>query len=238
MSKALSTTVQQALAAKQQNIANRLAGLGGGTSTPFIRAKANTFIFPDEDRVKGELAVVVLDWAFHYAWWEGQYEPGSTSSPVCVAVGQVASELAPASTSPKPQNDKCATCPKNQFGSGGGNRKACKNTINLAVMRWDDEIEDDTIYFISIPPASLGNWGAYNKKLMEAGFDTSQVVTVVSFDDSVDYVKLKFSADRNMTKDYTEEDEDGGSYVNQFLTNLPQATEALLREPQFSSDEE
>ena len=237
MSKALSTTVQQALAAKRQNMTERLAGLGGGGSTPFIRAKANTFIMPDEERIKNELSVIVLDWAFHYAWWEGQYEPGATASPVCVAVGQVAANLAPASTSPKPQNDKCATCPKNQFGSGGGNRKACKNTINLAVMRWDEEVEDDTIYFLSIPPASLNNWGAYDKKLMENGFDSSQVVTVISFDDSVDYVKFKFTADRNMTKEYVAEDEDGGSYLNQFLSNLPKATETLLREPQFSTDE-
>jgi len=237
MSTALSKSIQQQLAARQETMAARLAGLGSGESMPFVKVKNKQFFFPDGSSVKGSLSMVVLDWGYHYAYWEGAYNPGDTDSPVCVAVGQNPATLVPAAASPKRQNDICATCPMNQFGSGNGNRKACKNTVNLAFMRYDDEVEDDTIYFLAVPPASLKNWGMYNKKLMEAGVAEAQVVTVVELDMSVDHIKFKFSAHKAMTSDYQEEDEDGNSYMAAFLSQMPKATEAILREPSFSSDE-
>ena len=239
MSTALSTTVAKQLEARKKDMAARLAGLGGdGGNMQFLRAKAGKFRFPDDEIVKGEVTAVIIDWAYHYGYWDSVYDPSNHEPPVCVAVGQNAATLKPAASSPKRQNDDCATCPMNQFGSGGGNRKACKNTVNLALIRYDDEIEDDTIYFLSIPPASLRNFKQYASKVAETGRDLAEVVTVISFDDAVDYVKFKFTADARMTKDYTEEDDDGSSYLAGYLTKMPEATDLLLREPSFESSDE
>jgi len=239
MSKSLSKTVNTQLAARKQNMAERLAGLGGdGGGMSFIKVKANKFRIGEDIIIPNEMTVVVLDWAFHNGFWSGAYNPNATEAPVCAAVGQNAATMGPPASAPDRQHDTCATCPQNQFGSGGGNRKACKNSVNLAVLRWDEEEEDDQIYFLSVPPMSLKAFKKYNSKLAEAGKDIAEVVTVITFDSSVDYVKFEFSADAKSTKEYAEEDEDGNSYAAGFLSKLPEATELVTREPSFGVGDE
>jgi hypothetical protein len=238
MSKSLSTTVQQQLAARQQAMAERLSGLSGGTSKPFVKAKAKRFTFPDESFVKNELPIVILDWTYSNSYWDGEYVQGQSVSPVCSAVGPVAGEMAPPPNAPQRQADKCALCPQNQFGSGKGNGKACKNTVTIAFLRWDDEVDDDTIYYLSVPPASLKKFGAYTRKLAEGGAAEVQVVTVVSFNDSVDYVNFDFRADRDMTAEYIAQDEDGSSYLDSYVEFMGDATEALNQPPTFGQDDD
>ena len=239
MSKALSTSVQQQLAQQRESAAQRLAGLSGGEAMQFIKGKAGKWRLPDGTAIAGEIPVVVLDWAFHFSYWSGPYDPTNNTPPDCVAVGTTMSQMQPSKNSINIQNDggPCATCEWNQFGSGGGNRKACKNTIMLAVMRFDEETEDDTIYYISVPPSALRNWTDYCTKLSERGMAPVEVVTVIGFDGNVDYVKPIFSADRNLTKEYRQEDEEGASYFVSYADNMQKATEALLREPTFRTED-
>lgn len=228
---------QQALAKQQSGMAERLAGLGSGESKSFVKGKAGHWIFPDGSRIPRELPIVILDWAFQYSYWKNPYVQGQSESPDCFAVGQNVRTMEPSSNAPDIQNDgPCATCPQNQFGSGGGNRKACKNTVVIAFHRYDDEIDDDTIYFLSIPPSALKNWHGFVSKLAEHNRAPAQVVTVVGFDDKVDYPKPVFSADRDKTAEYLEEDEDGSSYFSQYVQSIDKATQALLREPTSGDD--
>ena len=231
----------QALAKQRDSSAARLAGLSTGEGMQFVKGKAGRWTFPDGDVVKNEITVVVLDWAYHYSFWpkDQPYDPNNQQPPVCVAVGQSAGEMRPSDNSIDKQHEgPCATCPQNQFGSGGGNRKACKNSIVLAFKRYDDEIEDDTIYFLGVPPSALKGWGQYVSKLAQAGRAPAEVVTVVAFDEKVDYPKPVFTADARRTKEYLEVDEDGNSYFAAFVTDLDKATQTLLREPTFNRDED
>lgn len=239
MSKELSMPVQQALARQRDSAAARLEGISSGDVMQFIKGKASKWRLPDGEAVGSELPVVVLDWAYHNSYWSGPYDPGNNTPPDCVAVGSTIAEMKPSQNSLNIQNDgnPCATCQWNQFGSGGGNRKACKNTVVLAVMRFDEDEDDDSIYFISVPPSAIRNWTDYFSKLAEKGMAPVEVVTVVGFDSSVDHYKPVFSADRNLTKQYRAQDEEGASYFSSYVDFLPKATNAVLREPTFRTED-
>lgn len=216
------TTAQQKLMARRENMAERLAGLGGGSGILRIRTKNSSFVIPPDDTiVKHNLEVVVLDWAYHYSYFESAYVPGETQYPVCVAVGQSAGAMAPSDNSPKKQNDACATCWANQFGSGQGNAKACKNTIDLAVQIAEHGPESQ-VYLVAVSPTALKNWKTYSELLGSRNYQEIQVVTRLGFDDNVSYDKLTFAAARKLEKS-----EEFPAYVQ----NMDQATQILLTEP-------
>jgi hypothetical protein len=228
MSKAMSTTTQQALAAQRENMGERLAGLSTGESIQRIRQKNRTFLMPDGSKIPKELTVVVLDWAYNYQYYSKPYVEGEATFPDCIAVGQTQREMVPSENSPNIQNNgnPCATCPHNQFGSRG-NGKACQNRISLGCMLYDDEHgPEDGLFIISVSPTALKNWGKYNAQLAEKGLVPAQVVTVVGFDPNAAYDTLTFAADRTLTKEYHDEE-----YIDEYVEYIDKATQMVLSEP-------
>lgn len=234
MTKQMATTGAQALAASRQAMDERLAGLGSdGGGFNGVRVDNKTFIFQDDEIVPRELPVVILDWSLNNQYYGGKpFVPGEKSPPVCFANGQSVGAMRPSKNSPDIQNDgnPCATCWANQFGSGVGNAKACKNQIRIAFML-PEEGPDGDIYVINVSPTGINFFKDYAKKVNEKGLALTQLVTVLSFDPKLRYDSLRFAADGPGSKALKPD-------VEAYAAHIPKATELLLREPKARDDDE
>lgn len=224
MSKEITASTASALAARRESMVDRLAGLGGGSGLQAIRLASRHFVFPDDVKVRDSLEVIVLDWALSYNYYDKPFVRGESSFPVCFAVGQSAATMAPSNNSPNKQNDGCATCPQNQFGSGQGNAKACQNRISLAVQVVEHG-PDSPVYRLSVSPTGIKNWKNFASALAERNVLPVQVVTRLGFDDSVAYDRLTFAAARK-TPD-----------LDEYVVNMDRATQLLLVEPKPRDDD-
>jgi hypothetical protein len=137
------------------------------------------------------LKVVVIDYGFENALYEGKWDPENPSPPVCFAMSKTNDDLSPHEDSPKPQSDHCKECPHNQFGTADtGKGKACKNSLRLALLststkKFDAEFVGKTdTALIKLPPTSMKHFRGYLKKITEGlQLPLFSVITALSFDE-------------------------------------------------------
>lgn len=120
-------------------------------------------------------------------FYEGAYDPNSSDPPACFSDNGVG----PSAQASKPQSASCSLCPHNAWGSRinqqtGGQGKACSDKKKLAV-RLAPEYQDDTIYQLQIPPASLKAMSAYMHWTGQQDFggrkaDVSDLITEIGFE--------------------------------------------------------
>lgn len=172
-------------------------GLGGGSEYPRISIKGSRFRIVDsgtetvlEDT---KLSVVVvganarLSKTFYAKQWTPDAEP---ASPDCYSLDGIK----PAADSTDPQNDKCADCPMNAWGSKvtpmGTKIKACGDQKRLAVVASNDPT--GPVYLLQVTPAALKGLSAYQKELSMRGIPVEAVKTVITFDTDASFPKLMF----------------------------------------------
>jgi hypothetical protein len=172
-------------------------GIGGGADFPRISIKASRFrivqdgtetVLPDTT-----LAIVVvgansnLSKAFYAAAWNPDAE---ATAPDCFSL----EGIRPDPDSTQPQNDLCASCPQNAWGSkitdAGTRIKACADKKRLAVVAADDPT--GPIYLLEVTAAALKNLNQYQKELSMRGIAPEIVKTIVSFDTNASFPKLQF----------------------------------------------
>jgi hypothetical protein len=172
-------------------------GLAGGAEYPRISIKGSRFriIEGGAENVLEDtkLSVVIvganprLSKTFYAKQWTPDSEP---SSPDCYSLDGVR----PHPESTAPQNDLCASCPMNAWGSKvtpmGQQIKACADQKRLAVVASNDTT--GPIYLLQITPAALKGLGAYQKELQMRGIPVEAVKTVVTFDTDASFPKLMF----------------------------------------------
>lgn len=128
-----------------------------------------------------------LSKTFYEKAWTPDAEP---SAPDCFSVDGIG----PDPSSEAPQNDLCATCPKNAWGSkvmpNGQQVKACADQKRLAVVAAD--AADGDIYLLQVSPSALKGLNKYQKELSIRGIPPEIVRTQLSFDPDVSYPKLQF----------------------------------------------
>jgi len=221
------TSVQARIAARREKMAERISGLGGGSSN-LVRVKNRVFTMPEGLTVPKKLRGVVLGWNYFYQYYKEAYNPNKPAFPDCFALGDIAANLAPSDNSPEQQNDICATCQHNQWGSSPtGAGKACQNRVQIAFQIAEHGPESE-IYRISVSPTGLKNWKGYIEDLNERRADPVQVVTEFGFDDSVSYDRLTFRAVAKTDKDE----------LNAYAKNFDEAERQLAIEPTPPSDDE
>lgn len=108
----------------------------------------------------------------------------------------------PDGNSPSIQASSCAVCPHNQFESrkrddgSVGRGKACADNRKIALVPNGDP--ENEVYggpmMLRIPATSMSNFAAYTGHLGAHGFDVSQVVTVMSFDEKATHPEIVFRA--------------------------------------------
>jgi hypothetical protein len=104
----------------------------GEVKFPRIRHKNGRFHFSDDTEEEGvvEFEGVLYFYGRQNTFWEGVYDPGNIEPPTCSSVD--------GKTGSAPREDgkfgSCDTCALNQFGSGPGKGKACRNQIKLYIQ--------------------------------------------------------------------------------------------------------
>jgi hypothetical protein len=173
-------------------------GLSTGTSHPRISIKGARFRIVEGDTEtvldSTNLDVVIvganprLSKTWYAKEWNKDAEP---AAPDCFSLDGIG----PDAESASPQNDLCASCPQNAWGSKvtptGQQVKACADQKRLAVVAADDPT--GPVYLLSVTPAALKGLNQYHKELTIRGIPAEVVKTRVSFDTDASFPKLKFT---------------------------------------------
>jgi hypothetical protein len=171
---------------------------GGGESFPRISIKASRFRIVEGDTetvldsTSLDIVIVGANPRLSKTWyakaWDKDAEP---TAPDCFSLDGISPD--PQATSP--QNDLCASCPQNAWGSKvtptGQQIKACADQKRLAVVAADDP--SGPIYLLQVTPAALKGLNQYQKELSMRGIPPEIVKTKISFDTDASFPKLKFS---------------------------------------------
>jgi len=173
------------------------AGISAGASFPRISIKGARFRIVEDgtetvlDTTSLDVVIVganpKLSKTYYARAWDKDAEP---TAPDCYSLDGTS----PHPEAEKPQNDLCASCPHNAWGSKigpqGQQLKACTDQKRLAVVAADDP--DGPIYLLQVTPAALKGLNAYHKELSMRGIPAEVVKTKVSFDTDASFPKLKF----------------------------------------------
>ena len=172
-------------------------GISGGGNYPRISIKGSRFRIV-EDGTESVLDSTVLDVVIVGAnprlsktWYAKEWNKDSEpTAPDCFSLDGVS----PDSASENPQNDLCASCPQNAWGSkitaNGQQVKACSDQKRLAVVAANDPT--GPVYLLQVTPAALKGLNQYHKELSTRGIPPEIVKTRVSFDTDASFPKLKF----------------------------------------------
>lgn len=167
------------------NAAEDLAGLDLTFDRIKIPAGGSTaFEIPDGDseevNMVKEIVGVILLHHPAYAYYKDKYTGGS-NPPDCGSFDGVNGTGTPGGA--------CATCPLNQFGSGGGQSKACKNRRMLYVL-----MEGELFPMVlSLPTGSLKEFTKYLKRQLSKGRKLNQIVTKISLKKATNGSGIAFS---------------------------------------------
>ncbi len=162
------TTKRQDLATIEAQLEAEAANVSKFVSQPSTKKisldRDGNFVAPGGLVLGTEIRICVIDFCTAHDFYTASYDPANPAPPVCFARGREIADLYPEESAPEPQSETCATCPQNEWGSGGGNRKACKNTRNLGVVLADDldleSDEDPDLYLLSVPPSAIKSFDA------------------------------------------------------------------------------
>lgn len=188
-SPANAAAIRKALETQAAGIKDRI----GSPETQRISLNDKVFTFPDGQVIQGSITAVILDFLNWNQYYVGNYDPKNTSPPVCFAQGEQLKGMAPSKNAPEPQADACDGCPKNEFGSGTGDGKACKNQRRLALIMDGEDPEDGPIYTLNVPAASLKAFDGYVGTVARLyNMPPIAVKTTISFHPDSVYAKLIF----------------------------------------------
>lgn len=191
-----------------------------------IRMSGKGFTTPDGET--GEtLTGVIVDFASANNHYPDAFDRDNPTPPNCFATGKIPSELVPAANATEPQAESCAACPKNQFESGTGKSKACKNTRVLAFMALN-ATEDAPIWVLSVPPSSLRYFDTYVSTTLRSrhGITPAMAVTTISMDPKKDFAAPRFAFERLLT------DEEMGVY----FARKNEAESVILQKPRLTTN--
>ena len=172
-------------------------GLTGGAEYPRISIKGSRFRIVEGgtetvlDSTTLDVVVVGANPRLSKTFYAKQWTPDSEpSSPDCFSLDGIRPHV----DSAEPQNDICAGCPQNAWGSKvtplGQQIKACADQKRLAVVAADDP--SGPVYLLQVTPAALKGLNAYQKELSRRGIAAEIVRTRISFDTDASFPKLKF----------------------------------------------
>lgn len=172
-------------------------GIGGGEGFPRISIKGSRFRIKDGDaetvlqETALDIVIVGANPRLSKTWYAKQWTPDSEpAAPDCFSLDGIR----PSADSTDPQNDLCATCPHNAWGSKvtpqGTKIKACGDQKRLAVVAADDPT--GPIYLLQVTPAALKGLGQYQKELAMRGIAPEIVKTRITFDTDASFPKLMF----------------------------------------------
>lgn len=196
-------------------VAQDQAARAPATEGSFLSIRGKDFSFQGDSFGDG-MRVVILDYVFENAWYDGPYREDDPSAPACYAVSPLDPEknagVTPAEGCPKPQADACMECERNAWGSDpkGGRGKDCKNGIKLAVISAEvgdggltaDYVRKTTVATLRLPPKSAKGFKGMLRKVTEGlGYPLFSVTVKLGFDEGADYPIVTFDIDDELPDD-------------------------------------
>lgn len=156
---------------------------------------------PDGDGPMNSVEVVILKGATGLSkiWYENGYVEGSNAPPDCSSSNGVI----PDNGVPKKQNNVCATCPRNAWGSDrrGGKGKDCADSRRVAIVPLTD-IPNEAFggpMLLRIPAASLQDMAAFSSQMQGQGYPYFSIGIRISFDTQESFPKFKFNGIRPLS---------------------------------------
>lgn len=211
---------------------NRIAAPSGDK----IKIENKQFKLPS-GAVADELCVVIVDFAYFNAYYEGAYTKGVIESPVCFSLGKEPKGMEP---SPNGTDVQCETgcdgCVQNTFGSKGKG-KACQNRLRIAVLPADTEATDENtpMALLDLPPTSIKGFQSYvasvARSLQRPPYG---VKTYITCDPNETYAKVLFGAE-NHPEPFNMEDADEAAFVGMIRGRRQEAIDRLLTEPEIQA---
>jgi hypothetical protein len=179
-----------------QSLMGGISG-GGGDGYPRISIKGARFRIVEDgnetvlDTTALEVVIVGANPRLSKTWYAKEWSKDSEpSAPDCFSLDGVKPHV----DSTDPQNDLCAQCPQNAWGSkvtpNGQQIKACADQKRLAIVSADDPT--GPVYLLQVTPAALKGLNAYQKELSVRGIAPEIVKTRITFDTDASFPKLKF----------------------------------------------
>lgn len=163
-----------------------------------------------------EVVIVKASPTISKTYYASGYEEGSSDQPDCHSNDGVG----PAPDAANPQAKKCATCPRNIWGSkiteSGKKGRECADVKRLAVADPDDL---DKLCLLRVPAASLKFLSQFADTLSKRGAPYQAVVTRIGFDPSVAHPQFTFKAPRWLTEEQLDKVEElqRGDLVSRIL---------------------
>lgn len=172
---------QQDMAQEALVDTGRLQHKAGGA---FLSLRGGQLSLNDNVFPNNQLPVIVLDHIFENAFYPDAYEPGVVSPPKCFAFGRDEATMRPHDVvfeHEQEENDRCPTCPRNEFGSAEtGRGKACGNRARLSILAAAAsidalghdfkpfsfaEFENTPVVLLKLPVMSVKGWANYVTKI-------------------------------------------------------------------------
>jgi hypothetical protein len=178
--KALTNWDEKFAAAAKQSKKTAQGRLGVGN---FWSLKAGIMSFNGQSMVQNEAPFIICDFVLENQYFPGEYDEGKTVPPACYAFGRSEEEMAPhpdVVAREEHQNGTCEGCEHNEWASGRGRGKACKNVLRLALVVAGtfkkggdfepfspEDIAGQKITFMKVPVTSCGGISQYIDNLDE-----------------------------------------------------------------------
>lgn len=162
-----------------------------GTGNRITLKRNGQFSYQGAD-LGDSIDLVIVDHVVAKQYFASDYDEDNPVPPDCFALKPNEKNIAPHPDSPDIQADVCADCWANDWASGRGRGKACKDKNRLACLHVDD-LEGDLV-LLEVPVTSGQAFNKYIKGLTKAGdLPSYAVVTRLDMDEHADYQKLVFS---------------------------------------------
>lgn len=166
-----------------------------------IRHTEQMFEMPDETK-EAKFEGVILDQHPANAWWEKDISlTGGGSLPDCFSLDGITP--VPEDQCENRQNDKCADCKQNQFGSDPktGKGKSCKNMKRVMILMESSLLPRR----FTIPPTSIRSFESYMTTLVDRGLPYACVVTEFRLDKKIsgtfEYAEVKLTMQKVLEQD-------------------------------------
>jgi len=159
---------------------------------PRISFRNGNFKFTDDDKGTDSFKAVIFFHGRQNTYWGGGYDPNNVVPPECFSVD--------GKTGSKPRDSEgrfgtCHDCKLNQFGTGIGKGKACRNQKKLYLQVPGNAVP----YTLFLSPTSLGNFNdSYiMNKIVQKGLQFWAVVTTFTAyqRDNDTFYRISFEVD-------------------------------------------
>lgn len=159
---------------------------------PRISFKNGRFKMSKEDKGSDEITGVILFHGRQNTYWEGNYDANNPTPPICFSVDGKTGSVARDSQG---RFGSCRDCKYNQFGSGVGKGKACRNQKKVYIQVPGNAVP----YTLFLAPTSLSafNDGYIMNKIVQKGHQYWAVLTKFSAyqRDNDTYFRIAFDVD-------------------------------------------